>query len=59
VDDAAWAILWLRATRLELVGAGDDDDLVDRCAPEAVEHGGEEDALLRAAEPRRLTGGEN
>ena len=38
----------------ELVGALDDDDLVHGRLAEPLEHVREEDALLRAAEPRRL-----
>ena len=38
----------------ELVGALDDDDLVHGRLAEPLEHVREEDALLRAPEPRRL-----
>ena len=38
----------------ELIGALDDDDLVHGRLAEPLEHVREEDALLRAAEPRRL-----
>ena len=37
--------------------ASGDDDLIDRDQP--FEHGGEEQALLRRAEPRRRAGGED
>ena len=37
--------------------AGDDDDRVEARQP--LEHGGEQDALLGRAEPRRRTGGED
>ena len=43
----------------ELVGAFDDDDLVDGRLAEALEDAGKEDALLRAPEPRRLAGRED
>jgi hypothetical protein len=42
---------------LELVCAGDDDDLVE--APEALEHIRQEQLLLRRAEPRRRARGED
>ena len=57
--DPARARLWLRDTRLELVGALDDDDLVDRGVTEAGQNAGEEQALLWSAEPRCLAGRED
>src|SRR5688572_30912918 len=42
---------------LERVRSRDDDDLIDSRQP--LEDGGEEEALLRRAEPRRRPGGED
>lgn len=39
--------------------AFDDDDLVDRGAPDALEDEWKEESLLRCAEAGRLTGGEH
>ena len=45
--------------RLERVRSGDDHDLVHRALLQALEHLGQQQALLRRAEARRLTGGEH
>lgn len=44
---------------LDLVGAENDDDVVDRGAADAVEHLGQEEPLLRRAEARRGARGED
>ena len=44
---------------VELVRSLHDHDLVDRRLAEPLEDAGEQDALLRAAEARRLAGGED
>ena len=47
------------ALDVELVRAGDDDDVVDARSPETLEDAGEEEALLRPAEARPGSGGED
>ena len=44
---------------IELMGARDDDDLVQRGLAEPRQHAGQEQALLRLAEPARSAGGQD